>query len=147
VARLGLEAPAPIGLSERRSSAVCALDEATGQVVLFGGISELRSDDTWTWDGTDWTLRSPANQPPFRFETSAAYDGSLKDVVTFGGGSPNGQLGDTWAWTGSNWKQLTPNDAPSTRESPGMAWDAATGTVVLVGGQHGNKVLHDTWTL
>ena len=36
-----------------------AYDAASGQVVLFGGGGHAWLGDTWTWDGTDWTQRTP----------------------------------------------------------------------------------------
>jgi hypothetical protein len=131
---------------EARGSGVCALDEATHEAVLFGGIGDLRTENTWTFDGTDWTERSPLHQPPQRFETCTAYDPALKAVVVFGGGSPEGELGDTWAWTGSDWEQLSPTRSPSARESDGLAFDPDTG-LMLLGGQHDNKILDGTWVL
>jgi hypothetical protein len=44
-----------------------AYDAATHTVVLFGGISQKCTrrgcpvlDDTWTWNGSDWTQQTPA---------------------------------------------------------------------------------------
>ena len=131
---------------EARASGACALDDATGQVVLFGGIADLKTDNTWTFDGKDWKRRSPAHQPPVRFETASAYDPTLREVVVFGGGSPNGQLKDTWAWNGTDWIQLTPTHSPSARDGLGMAFDPSTG-LMLLGGEHGHKIHEDTWEL
>jgi len=39
-------------------------DEAAGNIVLFSGASSL--NDTWTWDGTDWTQQFPPVSPPAR---------------------------------------------------------------------------------
>ena len=64
-ARIGC-ACTPKHFPEARASAVCALDDATGQVVLFGGIADLKTDNTWTFDGSDWTEAvacAPAARP------------------------------------------------------------------------------------
>ena len=52
-----------------RSGTALAYDSATGEVVLFGGeilgstsTAGQVAGDTWTWDGSDWTLR--AGSPP-----------------------------------------------------------------------------------
>ena len=60
-----------------RASHAMAYDAAHGQVVLFGGggsdpLSDL--DDTWVWDGSNWTQKSPANRPGGRAEHAMAYD-------------------------------------------------------------------------
>ena len=51
-----------------RSAAVAALDDVTNTAVLFGGLGDVRTDNTWTWDGTDWTQQLPADQPPNRYD-------------------------------------------------------------------------------
>ncbi len=59
-----VEAPSA-GAPAPRSAPALAYDGSTGQVVLFGGqllgstsaAGEVMGD-TWTWDGTTWTLRS-----------------------------------------------------------------------------------------
>jgi hypothetical protein len=50
------------------SSAASAYDAATGQVVMFGGYGVTGRatglyDQTWTWDGSDWTLRGGTSGP------------------------------------------------------------------------------------
>ena len=39
--------------------------------------------DTWTWDGTDWTLRTPVHSPPARDLLGMAYDAAHEQVVLF----------------------------------------------------------------
>jgi hypothetical protein len=50
------------------SGATSAYDAATGQVVMFGGYGVTSRatglyDQTWTWDGSDWTQRGGASGP------------------------------------------------------------------------------------
>jgi hypothetical protein len=50
------------------SGAASAFDVATGQVVLFGGFGTTNRDtglydQTWTWDGADWTRRGGSSGP------------------------------------------------------------------------------------
>jgi hypothetical protein len=50
------------------SSAASAYDAATGQVVMFGGYGATSRetglyDQTWTWDGANWTQRGGASGP------------------------------------------------------------------------------------
>ena len=62
-------------------------DPATGNVVLFGGITtgNAKLADTWTWNGSTWTQQSPATSPSARYSTSMAYDSATGNVVLFGG--------------------------------------------------------------
>jgi hypothetical protein len=53
-----------------------AYDAADGKVVLFGGSGDggYARNDTWTWDGTDWTHQHPVHSPPKRSLEQLAYD-------------------------------------------------------------------------
>jgi hypothetical protein len=76
----------PTNTPGARSIAVCALDSKRKNVVLFGGLGDVRTDNTWTWDGTDWTQQSPTTQPPTRYGAGSAFDPKLQMVTIFGGG-------------------------------------------------------------
>ena len=94
-----------------------AFDAARSQVVLFGGVSAGTTfGDTWAWDGTDWTERTPVHSPSPRTGPGMAYDIGRSQVVQFGGGD---SLGDTWTWGGTDWTQrllssinLSPRSGP-----------------------------------
>jgi hypothetical protein len=124
-----------------------AYEAGHAQVVLFGGLRRSDSDylgDTWTWDGTDWTQRTPTHSPSARYAHAMAYDAAHAHVVLFGGYSGS-LLGDTWTWDGTDWTQRTPTHSPSVRYAHAMAYDAAQAGVVLFGGG-GHTYLGDTWT-
>ena len=125
-----------------------AYDAARGTIVLFGGDGGYGTgllQDTWAWDGTDWTQLSPAHSPSPRRDMGMAYDGSRGQVVLFGGLNldPPYELGDTWAWDGTDWTQFSPARFPGDRSDPGMTYDAGRAVVVLFGG--GNVLAGDTW--
>jgi hypothetical protein len=86
-----------------RSYAAMATDEANGNVVMFGGVGGLIGimGDTWIWNGTDWSQRSPSPSPPNREEAGMAWDPGGNDVLMFGGCCA--AQGDTWTWNGSAW--------------------------------------------
>jgi uncharacterized protein (TIGR03437 family) len=124
-----------------------AFDSAHGQVVLFGG-EDL--NDTWVWDGTNWTQKFPQFNPTARYWTAMAYDSTHGQVVLFGGFKDNVQiasniLGDTWAWDGSNWVPESPQTTPPARYAHAMAYDSAHRQVVLYGGLAWTGDLGDTW--
>jgi len=56
-----------------RSSAAVAANNVTGEIVLFGGLADVNPVNTWTYDGTTWTLQSPQIQPTWVYGGSAAY--------------------------------------------------------------------------
>jgi hypothetical protein len=125
-------------------------------VVLFGGAALPRASklsDTWTWDGTDWTERTPIKSPPARVYGRLAFDAARGATILFGGDFSG--LDDTWLWDGSNWTELHPVNKPpgwytaSPVPQP-MVYDAVRRTVMFVGpARHatsnvGNTM--ETWT-
>ena len=70
-----------------RTQSALAYDDATGQLVLFGGLGEGNKPlgDTWTWDGHAWTHEHPATAPPARFGGLMAYDPQSRSVLLIGG--------------------------------------------------------------
>jgi hypothetical protein len=115
------------------------------QIVVFGDQdldTSTFSAETWVFNGTDWSLRTPAHSPQGRIQGDMAYDPVSKRLILFGGYS-NGLLGDTWAWDGSDWTQLDLATKPSARANEMMS-RTATG-IVLYGGETTSGYLHDTW--
>jgi uncharacterized protein (TIGR03437 family) len=160
----------PSTIPPGRVDAGMAYDAAHGQAVMFGGsfANTVLStgpglNDTWVWDGMQWTKESPQTQPPLSQQHSMAYDSVHGQVVLFGG-----DLTDTWTWTGASaaliptitslisasgfggFSSVTPggwveiygiNLAPDTREWAGSDFNgnsaptALDGVEVTIGGQ------------
>ncbi len=122
----------PTNSPSARNGASMAYDPATGQLVLFGGVTtNSYLNDTWTWNGSNWTQFAPATSPPARAYATMAYDSGTGQLVLFGGYN-GGNLGDTWTWNGLTWTQLNPATSPSGRYEASMAYDtchAATGAL------------------
>ncbi len=128
-----------------RFLATITYDAAHSQVVLFSGNDA--SNDTWLWNGTDWSQASASSQssPPARWSAAMVYDAADRNVVLFGG-DENGTLGqDTWLWNGSSWTQASPANSPTPRDNCMMVYDAAQGEVVLFGGNVNGAPVNDTW--
>lgn len=93
-----------------RVNARMVFDAARGETILFGGEVPItpqqtqRLDDTWEWDGSDWTERMPDAKPPPRAFHAMAYDPGRARVILFGGATDLGLLADTWEWDGSAWR-------------------------------------------
>ena len=132
-----------------RGSAAVATNTATGQVVMFGGLADVNPINTWTYDGTTWTLQSPRSQPPWVYGGAAVYDPLLSAVVLFGGGNGGVDQDSTWKWYGSifDWRPFFRAQRPPPREGHGMAYDPALHHVVVFGGQNKEVPLNDTWEL
>lgn len=91
-----------------------AYDARRQRLVLFGGHDGTSdSAETWEWDGSSWSLRSPLTSPSARDSHAMAWDPVAQQVVLFGGGNASAQeLQDTWAWDGSNWLLRTSASSP-----------------------------------
>ncbi len=88
-----------------RFIASMAFDAQRGRTVLFGGdhiqpYALGEENDTWEWDGTQWTRDWTAAAPPRRAGASMAYDLGRGRMVLFGGWdpatSPTTFFSDTW---------------------------------------------------
>src|SRR5262249_27999285 len=126
-----------------------AYDTARSKTVLFGGYTPTGATslgDTWEWDGSRWTLRSPALSPSPRLGHALAYDIAPGSVVIFSCAAAAGGLADTWEWDGTTWTDVTPALSPSSRTGYGFAYDSARGKSVLFGGiDTASTLLNDTW--
>lgn len=133
--------------SDRSVTGGLAYDGSRGVTVLFGGFDFGAGgpvNDTWEWNGTNWTQRSAGgiSSPPARYAHGLAYDANRQVTVLFGGfDGVSSEFNDTWEWNGSVWTQRTPANSPSARSSFAMAYDTVRGVTVLHGG--GND---ETWT-
>ena len=126
-----------------------AYDQARNRTVLYGGTGlpgSLRND-TWEWDGTNWT-QVLVSGPGVRHSHAMAFLSQLNRVVLFGGEDRFGVLlGDTWTYDGTAWTQLAiPGPAP--RRGHGMVLRLGMDRLVLFGGRLDAQTLaDDTWEL
>jgi hypothetical protein len=121
-----------------------AYDPAGRVVVLFGGAGKGGlNDQTWVWDGSDWSELSQAASPPPLYGATMFYDAAISQVVLFGGdgaGGPEGPFLGTWAWGGSYWAHLYPATHP-----PASAFSARIGGGLFGGVGPTGQPLSGTW--
>jgi hypothetical protein len=137
-----------------RHQASIAYDPTIHELVLFGGYSYsggVYHNDTWTWNGTTWTLLNPATSPPARQGAPMAFDADpgVDQLVLFGGVSSSAVLNDTWEFDGTNWAQVsTGSGTPTAMQIASMAYDPSSDQVVLFGGinSNGSAVYNTTYT-
>lgn len=127
-------------------------DPIRGEVVMFGGWLDTNDNasvnTTYTWNGTNWTLKSPATSPSARAGHGAAWDAVRGAVVIFGGSTGAAYLNDVWQWNGTTWSQITTSGGPpSARDGMGFAYDVARDVLVMHGGVGGGPIQGDTWEL
>jgi hypothetical protein len=132
------EPPLGVPAPPERAGHAMAYDAARREVVLFGGFGGNPVPgvlgDTWVWDGTTWTQRTPSASPGPRAGHAMAYDPIRQRVILFGGvdraSDPTGRtvpqvLNDTWTWNGFGWERSTRSGGPTARVGHAMAFGAA----------------------
>lgn len=125
-------------------------DTMNNRLVTFGGRSPTingLSNDTWSWNGSNWSALTPMVSPTPRFRYGMVFDNRRNVVVLFGGRTATGNTNQTWEFDGINWAQITTANAPSPREDMVMAFDEATASTVVFGGLDNDTatLLGDTW--
>jgi len=140
-----------------------AMDTDTGQIVLFGGVSDGQPalNDTWVFNITtlSWTEVTPLDSPPVRWGHGLVYDPDDKVFIMFGGKDYGGCLMDIWQYniTTNLWTQRAGNGYMGPRANFAMAYDSVKHLVVLVGGWKDSPATyyndtavydygHDQWT-
>ena len=118
-------------------------DSTRHVVVLFGGSSvdaggnHILLNDTWEYDGNDWTQVLTTQSPSVRYGLSLAYDSGRGKTVLFGGhDDTTGRLQDTWEYDGAAWTQVAIANPPYARFLYSMAYDSALARVVMFGGDY-----------
>lgn len=143
----------PVHRPPVRAHGGMTFDAARSEVVLFGGAvngGNTKLDDTWVWNGDDWTQRFPLHRPSARMVCPLVFDPVRQRVVLFGGvtfGSYSGiSLNDTWEWDGADWILVPTTNHPGVRGAHALAYDTVRHEVVLFGGTiAGGSHYGDTW--
>jgi N-acetylneuraminic acid mutarotase len=99
-----------------RYGAEVAVDPKTNHAILFGGIlldvganniqTQVYANDTWDWDGTNWTKINTIGTPPPHENGGFAVDPARNELVLFGGYS-GFYLSDVWSYNNGKWSQIT----------------------------------------
>lgn len=125
-----------------------ALDTKRGRLVLFGGAlaTEELAEDTWEFDGREWTAVDEGTGPTARTRCAMVYDAARAETLVFGGYDDTEALGGMWGWNGTEWRYVEEaEDGPSPRLGASMAYDSRRERVVLFGGSDVAGLLGDTW--
>ncbi|MHC4920019.1 MAG: Kelch repeat-containing protein [Planctomycetota bacterium] len=124
-----------------------SFDFITGRTVLFGGRPKSNAflNDTWEYDGKNWTQIKTTTSPPGRYLSEMVYIRGRLHSLLFGGRGPQGDMNDTWVYDSikKTWTNVTPATSPPARYNPGLAYDSHRNVVVLFGGS-GNKRAYDS---
>ena len=139
--------PSPVATRPtRRQRSVMVYDSADDDVVMFGGTDESFTDlnETWLWDGSEWTEASPIFSPAAR--TNHCMIDSSFGLLLFGGSVNYNNVNDLWTWNGSNWSPVVTPHSPEPLLEPACTFDSARNKLVVYGASTvtGNYV-RETW--
>ncbi len=118
------------------SSQTLAFDPTRGVTVM------VFEDETWEWDGIDWTQKLPTSQPLHYYGQRLVYHGG-RGTVLYLEQAYNPHRNVLWEWDGSNWTVID-NDGPS-RNGVGLAYDELRDRLVLFGGYESGDNFDETW--
>jgi hypothetical protein len=123
-------------------------------VVMFGGLraDNVTLDETWIWNGADWTEVTPDTVPPARRLHEMVYDSVANRVIMFGGlNAANQVLTDMWAWDGTDWTALAPTNVPENgytyQDYDSMFFDPVGNRIVLFNPIYQKTYVFDIGTL
>jgi hypothetical protein len=113
------------------------------KTIVFGGksgtvtTSSVEYNDTWTFDGNDWTQVNTPNAPQARIYSGATFNPIRDRMIIFGGtsisadGKTTTNLTDTWEFDGTTWTQLSAT-GPAVLK-PLLVYDTANNRVIMIG--------------
>ena len=117
-------------------------DPADQLLVMFGGRTQSQFlNDTWTFNGTNWTNVTNSVAPPTRAHYEMAYDPVDRYIVLTSGDVESALFtwsvyNDTWSWTNGTWANISGlvNGTLPPRIYGQAAYDPWNNSVVVVGG-------------
>jgi N-acetylneuraminic acid mutarotase len=125
-----------------------AYDALRRRIVLFGGVNDSTTvpsffNDTWEYDGSDWTSIQTVHTPPAQDGLSMAYDSCRQKVVMLA------DQRETWEYDGIDWTKVATSSAPPNRRLAALVFDSRRCRTVLFGGlppgANPLTALSDTW--
>lgn len=133
-----------------------AYNPTTGNTIMFGGdtlgFPVGTTNETWSYDGSDWTLLTPTASPGATAGINLAYDINGGVFVMYGGTPPGffggPALDETWLFDGTTWTQAFPTNTPGGLAHYGLSYDIVRGRTVLYGGMFSTQLVGDsnkTW--
>ncbi len=147
-------ARSPAHAPSARTGHAMVFDSVRHRVLLFGGSTPSgiadntrATDETWSYDGVDWTLMHPPHAPSPRTDHAMVFDADSGQTILVNGTSLSSTAEDgaeTWAFDGRDWRQVVTHGHPDARYGHTMTFDAARHQIVLFGGSSSRS---DTWVL
>lgn len=119
-----------------------------GKVLLVGGAcaDSLTDEETWEWDGTDWTKLTIKTALFRAYGAAATYDPVRQSVVMYGGTVIYSTARSvTYQWTGTDWVILGDAVKPVPRSLAQFVTDPNNNSIWLFGGLAEAGYIDDFW--
>lgn len=138
---------APASSPSARMQHAMAYDPFTARTILFGGTTGTpastanHQNDTWAWDGTNWSQVVIPNPPLARSCHRLCSNPITGELLMFGGRNAASVIGDCHVFTNNAWQSITPIGTPFATGlfAHGMAFDSLRGRFVVHGGSNGTS--------
>lgn len=139
----------PVNSPCPRQGAALVYDSHSAVVILFGGFDYATGvfyDDTWVWNGENWTRLDLGIHPPgcggIYNVHSMAYDIAREETILFTGV-------ETWCLhydgQSSFWERRYPPESPSPRWGQSLVYDSQKNVMILFGGDIGGGFDNHVW--
>ena len=143
----------PVHHPSKREGAAVSYDPALSAIVLYGGVDPSSArpspiNDTWSWNGTDWSQLQPAPSPAGGARPRLAFLSGANLVERFGDCAESHDNA-LYAFDGHSWGPHTATGSwPPALCLPSLAGDTSRRQLVLFGGNPGTggtPVPAETW--
>ncbi len=132
-----------------RAEACMAFDEVNNTILLFGGYTFIdsitrerkRLNDTWAFNGDDWTMVSSLGPEP-RSGCTMTFDKNSKHCILFGGNIRSSKI-PMWYWNGKNWNEM--KTKAETVYNTSMIFLNNNKSLIRYGGYNGKTRVDTTW--
>ena len=133
-----------------RIEAAMSFNERNNTILLFGGYNFAgngarriqRLNDTWEFNGNDWTLVSSTG-PEARSGSAMAFDRNLNACVLFGGNIRSSKNNPMWIRNKAQWNQISTKAEPIYNTS--MVFLDHQKILIRYGGYDGKIRIDTTW--
>lgn len=123
--------------------------QAADQTVLYtGGVCATSSatDETYTWDGTNWTKVDLVTAATRVFGGTLVYSDQLQSSILFGGTPLLGlPTADLWIYAAKTWLPIGDDTRPGPRSLFTFTSDPVNNTIWMFGGINESTALSDFW--
>ena len=143
----------PAHAPSAREGATMTADPALKAVMLYGGMNDAGGkpspiNDTWSWNGTDWSPLTPAQSPAGGVRPRLAFLGGANVVARFGD-CIESHDNNLYTFDGQTWTAHPASGSwPPALCMPALAGDSSRNQLVLFGGNLGTGTSTppaDTW--